>query len=128
MNTEQKSENIFIACDCLSSFLWIRITLAFFHSERKLSLCKKASQSLQMDSPHLNLNFTINFSFRKFFIRTTNEIRRKFTASPILFTASPSLWLRPLKPLVPLPAARRAQRVNDEPVNVLNLLFFVYFI
>ena len=33
MNTEQKSENIFIACDCLLSFLWIRITLTFFHSE-----------------------------------------------------------------------------------------------
>ena len=33
-----------------------------------------------------------------------------------------------LQPPVPLPAARRAQRVNDEPVKVLNLLFFVYFI
>ena len=36
--------------------------------------------------------------------------------------------LRPLQPPVPLPATRRAQRVNDEPVKVLNLLFFVYFI
>ena len=33
-----------------------------------------------------------------------------------------------LQPPVPLPAARRAQRVIDEPVKVLNFLFFVYFI
>ena len=35
---------------------------------------------------------------------------------------------RLLQPPVSLPAARRAQRVNDQTVKVLNLLFFVYFI
>ena len=39
-----------------------------------------------------------------------------------------SRGLRPLQALVPLLAARRAQRVNDEAVKILNLLFFVYFI
>ena len=33
-----------------------------------------------------------------------------------------------LQPPVPLLAAPRAQKVNDEPVKVLHLLFFVYFI
>ena len=36
--------------------------------------------------------------------------------------------LRPLQPPVPLPAARQAERVNDEPVKVLDLLLFLYFI
>ena len=36
--------------------------------------------------------------------------------------------LRPLQPPVPLPAARQAERVNDEPVKVLDLLLFIYFI
>ena len=36
--------------------------------------------------------------------------------------------LLPLQSLVQLPSARRAQRVNDEPVKVLNLPYFVYFI
>ena len=36
--------------------------------------------------------------------------------------------LRPLQPPVQLPGAHRAQRVNDEPVKVLDLLFCVYFI
>ena len=36
--------------------------------------------------------------------------------------------LRPLQPPVQLPGARRAQRVNDEPVKVLDLLFCVCFI
>ena len=31
--------------------------------------------------------------------------------------------LCPLQPPVPLPAARRAERVNDGPVTVLNLFF-----
>ena len=35
--------------------------------------------------------------------------------------------LHPLQPPVPLPAARKAQRVNNEPGKILNLLFFVYF-
>ena len=39
-----------------------------------------------------------------------------------------SRGLRPLQALVPLLAARRAQRVNDEAVKILNMLFFVYFI
>ena len=34
---------------------------------------------------------------------------------------------RSLQPLVPLPAPRMAKRVNDEPVEVLNLLFLIYF-
>ena len=36
--------------------------------------------------------------------------------------------LRPLQPPVQLPGARRAQRVNDEPVKVLDLLFCFCFI
>ena len=36
--------------------------------------------------------------------------------------------LRPLGHLVLLLVARQAQKVNGEPVKVLNLLFFVYFI
>ena len=36
--------------------------------------------------------------------------------------------LRPLQLLLPLPMTRRAQRVNNELVKVLDLLFFVYFI
>ena len=36
--------------------------------------------------------------------------------------------LRPLDRLVLLLVARQAQNVNGEPVKVLNLLFFVYFI
>ena len=35
--------------------------------------------------------------------------------------------LRALQPPVPMPAARGAQRVNDEAVKILNLLSFVYF-
>ena len=35
--------------------------------------------------------------------------------------------LRPLQPPVLLPVVRAAQRVNDEPVKVLNWLFYVYF-
>ena len=36
------------------------------------------------------------------------------------------MGLLPLQPSVPLPAACRTQRVNDEPVKVLSFLFFVY--
>ena len=36
--------------------------------------------------------------------------------------------LGPLQPPVLLPVVRAAQRVNDEPVKVLNLLFFVYLL
>ena len=36
--------------------------------------------------------------------------------------------LCPLQALVPLPATRQAQTVNDEPIKVMNLLFFIYFI
>ena len=35
--------------------------------------------------------------------------------------------LSPLQPPVSLPAAWRAQKVNDEPVKVFNLLFFINF-
>ena len=38
-----------------------------------------------------------------------------------------SRGLRPLQPPELLSVFRAAQRVNDEPIKVLNLLFFAYF-
>ena len=32
-----------------------------------------------------------------------------------------------LQTLVPMPVVHLAEKVNDEPVKVLNLLFFMYF-
>ena len=50
----------------------------------------------------------------------------------MVFLHALSTWvhgrgLRPLQPPVSLPAAWRAQKVNDEPVKVFNLLFFINF-
>ena len=50
----------------------------------------------------------------------------------MVFLHALSTWvhgrgLRPLQPPVSLPAAWRAQKVNDESVKVFNLLFFINF-
>ena len=47
------------------------------------------------------------------------------TLYPRGYTAGGSV---PLKPPVSLPAIRRAQRVSYEPIKLLNLLFFAYFV
>ena len=83
-----------------------------------------------------------NFNFKRLYLKSwykfrlkTNIIRKflQFSLKQIGFLHALSPWvhgrrLRPLQPPVPLPAARRTERVNAEPVKVLNLLCFVYFI
>ena len=75
-------------------------------------------------------------NFKRLYLRVETKISRKFiqvSSKQGCFLHALPTWvhdrgLRPLQLPAPLPAARRAERVNDEPVKVLNLLFFVYFI
>ena len=75
-------------------------------------------------------------NFKRLYLRVETKISRKFiqvSSKQGCFLHALPTWvhdrgLRPLQLPAPLPASRRAERDNDEPVKVLNLLFFVYLI
>ena len=82
-----------------------------------------------------NKKQTLNSHISK--TKISSEWEPKFSESSFNFLQNSVLfgWLypceqhrRPLKPPAPLPAARGAQRVNDDSGKKLNLLFFVYLV
>ena len=111
--------------------------LQFFSFE--LTQCFYLTHSIREYFEKLAFKKNKKCSFKRLYLKSYDEFRvkinifRKFIQFSFkqggFFLHTLHTWVhgRPLRPLVPLPGPRGAERVNYEPVKVLNLLFFTSF-
>ena len=103
-----------------------------------LTQCFYLTHSVREYFEKLALKKNKKCSFKRLHFKSYDEFRVKinifrkfiqFSFKQDVFLHAVNKWVhgRPLRPLVPLPGPRGAERVNYEPVKVLNLLFFTSF-
>ena len=128
LNTESYSLNLRIQSKCRK--IW-----STFHAVMKYKLfLDPFSPVIKRLKKHKKI--TLNDHISKTMTNSESKLRFKSSfnllQNSVIFLPTPPTWvhgrgLRLLQFPAPLPVAHRAQRINDVPGKILNLLFLVYF-